>query len=322
MMTKAIVIGARRANQGIGEYVAGWLAYHGVRVCAIVGTSRETVERTRIALRQGYGIECRGYTTIRAALDTEHADMAAICSPYRFHAEHLRAIGRAGLDCLCEKPLYGMDWSGNRGDEGTDPVEEFAGCGQYLGLITQWPFTLDSYYRLYPEQRGRPVERFAMGLGPISTGAEMVPDAAPHMLSMLRRLVGSGHVSEPVAEQVEGDPRRLRITFVYNHTAGATEVDLRLATCEERPRPAWYAINGARVDREIVMPAYEQRLCEGKRSIVIEDPLKLLVADFLQKVKRGAETDTDGLLEDQRTLSLLYRTAKESGVSPTREGPR
>ena len=46
------MVGARRANQGIGAYVAAWFARSGAQVRAIVGTCDETVAQARSGRQQ------------------------------------------------------------------------------------------------------------------------------------------------------------------------------------------------------------------------------------------------------------------------------
>jgi predicted dehydrogenase len=75
------VIGARRKRQGTGEYVAREFARCGCDVRAVVGTSEPTIELARTALRQRYGIDCAGFASLAAMLQTEPVDIVAVCSP-------------------------------------------------------------------------------------------------------------------------------------------------------------------------------------------------------------------------------------------------
>ncbi len=306
---RVIVIGARSARQGIGEYVAGWFARHGAQVSGIVGTTAETVEEARARLRERYAIDCRGYTDLAAALGSEPGNIVVICSPYHMHAEQLLMVGRSGRDCLCEKP---MCWPAPIGD---DPVAPFVASGRFLDVLTQWPCTLPTFFALYPEQTGAAVERFEMRLSPITSGLDMVPDAVPHFLSMLRALVGSAWPANITAEFVGGDSRRLRIACDVTNATGCIHATLHLETCPRRPRPAWYAINGSRVDRDVELAGYHQFFRSGDRRVSLPDPLGQLVGRFLADVAVNQPTDLSALVHDQKMLTLFFDAVQAESSS-------
>jgi hypothetical protein len=192
-------------------------------------------------------------------------------------------------------------------------IEGFTQRKLLLETVTQWPMTLPAFFQLHPVERDLPVRRFEMGLSPISTGLAMIPDSAPHFVSMLRDLCGDGEVLEPRAQLLPEESgagtaasfRRVELSCRYEHGRGATESVLHLRTCAERPRPAWYAVNGSRVDRHIELPTYQQFFICGDRRVQIEDPLGLLVARFLDGVQEGRETDAAALRRDQGNVECL-----------------
>ncbi|HRX87068.1 MAG TPA: Gfo/Idh/MocA family oxidoreductase [Phycisphaerae bacterium] len=311
---RIIVVGARSARQGIGEFVAGWFARHGAEVNAIVGTTDASVAQARATLRDRYAIDCRGYTNLDDALAAEPGEIVAICSPYPRHAAHLAAVGRAGRHCLCEKPLC---WPVPE----VDPAAPFVAAGKRLAVLTQWPCTLPTFYELHPEQRGAELKSFEMRLSPITSGLDMVPDAVPHFVSMIRGLVGAQatareqwHTEELAVEFVDGDPRRLRIDCTVVHSRGTTRATLHLATCPQRPRPAWYAINRARVERDIDLADYQQFFRAGDRRIALPDPLGLLVAQFLEALSRGEPTDRFALDHGLEQLTLFHSAVRAKGA--------
>lgn len=338
---KIIVIGARCARQGIGAFVAGWFSRLGAEVCAIVGTNEQTVSQAQADLRESFRINARGYTALDDCLQAEAADVVAICSPNAFHAEHLVAVADAGLHCLCEKPLH---WPGGpQGDHAdgarpttADLIDGFARRGLLLETITQWPLTLPAFYAIHQAERDAPVERFEMGLSPISTGAAMIPDAGPHFVSMLRALCGDGAIESPLldrpspasdsasglanADGVTG----LRISCRYRQEGGSTEAVLHVATCPERPRPAWYAINGSRVDRQVDLRAYDQSFVAGERRVPLRDPLEQLVARFLERIQArrrdqaGGQTDSTALRRDQENVERLFDVVLDEAAEPSR----
>ena len=297
--TRVIVVGARPVRQGIGEYVAGWFARHGARVSAIVGTTPKTVAQAQALLRDRYAIDCRGYTDLAAALGSEAGDIVVICSPHHVHAEQLLVVGRSSRHCLCEKP---MCWPV---PSGYDPVAPFVASGRFLDVLTQWPCTLPTFFALHPEQAGAAIERFEMRLSPITSGLDMVPDAVPHFLSMLRALVGTTWPVNITAEFVEGDLRRLRIACDVTDDTGCIHAILHLETCPQRPRAAWYAVNGARADREVELAGYQQFFRSRGRRIPLPDPLGRLVGRFLADVANNRPTDHSALAHDQKLITLF-----------------
>ena len=171
---RGIVIGARRHRQGIGEFVARWLAAAGADICGVVGTSRNSAAIACDNLQDLPG-QRLGYSSLEEALQAEQPDFVAICSPYQFHEEQLQTVAAADCHCLCEKPLW---WTSPAPDpQRTEQlVQAFAARKKLLSTITQWPYTLPAFARLYPDLQGEPIESFSMHLSPISQGPEMVLD--------------------------------------------------------------------------------------------------------------------------------------------------
>ncbi len=140
-----------------------------------------------MALEAEQGIHCEGYTDLRRAMEIEKPDVVALCSPYRFHAEQLMAIAEANCNCLVEKPLA---WPAD--DSAVFSIlQAFESRGLLLEMVAQWPQTLLGFTEIHgpiPET----ISHFAMRLSPISIGRDMVPDSAPHFISMLQALLGPG----------------------------------------------------------------------------------------------------------------------------------
>lgn len=311
-VTRVVVVGARCRRQGIGEYVGRYFAEAGAELCAVVGTSDRTVDEARRALRERCGVACRGYTSLDDALEREQPGIVAICSPYCFHREQLEIAARAGVHCLCEKPFWWEEEAADRGAETTRLVDLFVEAELYLALVTQWPYTLPAFYRLHPQAAGQTVDTFRMRLSPLSSGVEMVIDAAPHVLSMLQRLVGRGRIRAPRAEYRGAERADLRLIFDYHHAAGTTAVSCVFRRCEERPRPASYAINDTEAWRRVDLPSYNMFFEAEGRKTRLEDPLGLLVQDFLAKVHAAAPTAREELIESITCLETLEQAAAQA----------
>ena len=287
---RVLILGARRRNQGLGEFMARSFHELGAEICGIVGTSSSSVEDTARHLKQQYGIATQGYTDLKSAIEKANPTVVVIASPTGSHHQHLKTVASAGISCLCEKPLFWDDGQSVDPDEVEYLVRQFCGEGQLLQLVTQWPETLEEYYSLYPELQGRPVERFEMLMGPAATGINMVIDSLPHILSMVHCLTGLGDVQNPRATYK--NPEQLAVSFEYRHGAGCLEVAVDLIRTPQSPRPAGYAINGHAVKRSIQLPEYKMMFeDETGNQITLEDPLKKRIRNFLADLESGKPTD-------------------------------
>lgn len=321
-MPRVIVIGARRSRQGIGEFVARWFHEAGAEVCAIIGTEPETISEAQETLEERYGIDCRGYVSLDVALDEEDADIVAICSPIAAHHEQLLRVSAAGLDCLCEKPLWWGE-SSDRQTETEEMIDSFRTKNKILGLLTQWPFTLPAFDAAHPGVREQRIERFDMLMSPMTRGPRMLIDSLSHPISMLQALLGAGFIENAQASYGPSGRDDLTLEFEYRHAVGTARSTVHLHTCVKPPRPASFAINGHEVKREIDLPGYEIYFSTGERRVPVEDPVKLLVADFLRRVDRRDSPDRRLLIESVVNLEVLHAAgiAASSTRTTTQEEP-
>ena len=309
------VVGARRKRQGTGEYVAREFARCGCDVRAIVGTSQSTIELARAGLRERYGIECAGYTSLVELLEAEKVDVVAICSPPHAHLSQLELAAQVGCHVFSEKPLWWSDELVSAADEAQARterlLESFIRHDRYLALNTQWPFTLDAFRRLHPGAliAGRPPERFSMWLSPTSGGRQMLVDSAPHLLSMLYALAGPGEIGRIRADYgglpLDDERSTMRLSFIYRHARGVTEVQFGLSRCAEAPRPAGYSVNGFDAQRHIELPGYLLSFSANGDSVPVPDPLAAAVADFVASVGSGRRPDRTQIVDGMMQLQQL-----------------
>jgi predicted dehydrogenase len=163
------IVGARRARQGTGVWVARELARLGHEVPAIVGTSPESVEKARVGLGK-YGLAPRGYTSLETLLDREPVDAVFVGSPAEAHVPHVSVALERGRHVFCEKPFF---WPMDEAALGR-LVSLAESKNLLLALQTQWPCTLPFYFELWPEVKGQRVNSLAMKLGPVDTGPTAV----------------------------------------------------------------------------------------------------------------------------------------------------
>jgi predicted dehydrogenase len=287
--------------QGTGEFIARWFDVLGCRVDAIAGTSDATVAEAVHGLRERHGIACRGYTSVESLLAAESPDALAICSPAECHRAHLELALDAGCHVFCEKPLL---WPS---DSTSALVHAFAARGLALEVNAQWPWTLEAFERLHPGVLGR-ADRFEMGLAPVSRGMNMVADAGPHFLSLLRAIAGPGTLGAIRVRSASAE--RLDLSASYDGSRRRLEAQFHLERCEKPPRPAYYAVNGQVASRRIE-PPYEIwfEAPGSSRRVALEDPTRHAVADFVRAVETGRPPDVMALTDLSAQLDELVSVA-------------
>jgi predicted dehydrogenase len=298
----AIVVGARTQRQGTGPFIAAGLAAAGVQVSGIVGTSEASVQSAREGLQRDWQLAPQGFTSLERAIADLQPDAVAVCSPWQFHAEQLRATASAGRHCLVEKPLA---WPATAAQVDS-LVSDFEQRGLLLQMVDQWPTTLPAFAELHG---GLPqtVDSFTMRLSPISIGSDMITDSAPHFVGMLQALLGPGDCEGVrIASETAGDGEQaLRLDCSYRHASGGCEASLRLQTQRARPRPAWYQVNELRADREVELPQYQQYLACGTQRVALPDPLHQVTAQFARAMTHGTATAGEKLRAAHRNLEQL-----------------
>ena len=306
---RVLVLGARRRKQGLGEFIARSFHELGAEICGIVGTSPQSVENTVEHLHLQYGISTTGFTDVKTALRQSNPTIVVIATPTPLHRPHLEMVADCGLSCFCEKPLFWEDGRSVNANEVEALVNRFSGPGRLLELITQWPETLDEFYSLYPEVKSQPLQRFEMLMGPAAYGINMVIDSLPHVLSMVHCLTGIGEVQNPCAEYK--NPEHLMVSFEYWHASGRVDVDVELIRTPQSPRPAGYAINGYSVQRSIQLPEYQMKFAgDSGNEVVLEDPLKKRVRNYLADLENGQPTDKKRMIASMIDLKTIVENLK------------
>lgn len=337
---KVGVVGARRHHQGIGHHVARHLMSLGAEVRAIVGTRPETLAEATAQLERFGRLHVRGYLSLAEMLDAEQLDAVAICSPYSGHRQQLEACLAAGVHVLCEKPLV-CEPGRSSGDDAEALVEAFADNGQLLMVNEQWPYTLPAFLQLWPSafRSGEQIETFEMLLGPSATGTRMIPDALPHVMSLLIALTKhAGTVERPSIEAASDDPgdlSRIVVRFHWQTRDGSTAVTAHLRKTPCQPRAAGFAINGCGVRRLIDPDTYAMcfealetetdELETGRRGahlaqpplgrrVPLADPLVELLRDFLRRIPlvERAEDPDMRVVAASHGLDVLMAQAEQS----------
>ncbi len=281
------IVGARRVRQGLGPFVARFLARRGAEVCAFLGTSAESIAAATEDLERIAGVtDARGYTDLDALLENEALDALVVLSPSATHGRYLAAALEARLHVLCEKPLlYGEPDLASRARA---LAEGFDARGLLLRENCQWPLALPAYAELFPETVRAPFEHFGMRLSPASRGAAMIADALPHPLSVLQAHSGApGSLENPIFSTHDPACEVLEIGFRFVSQQAEVGTQVRLVHGDRLPRDAGLSINGAAARREVDMSDYSMYLASesgpasDSRRVRVPDPLDVRLGIFL-----------------------------------------
>ena len=322
MSLNVAIIGPGRSKQGTGPYIAKAFNEQGINVGAVVSSALESAIHSAKKLSHEYAINCHAYSSLGELLENETIDIVAICSPSTTHHQYLQPAIEAGCHIFCEKPFW---WPAtevvtaidiqNITVETTKLVQLCKVKNVVLQLNTHWPFTLPTYYQIFPQQNQitQTVKTFSMWLSPQSTNKNMVIDAAPHLLSMLYMLVGAGHIQNIESNYYANESNNgLTIEFDYLHTTGDTKVSLVLSPTDAMPKPAAYAINGKRVDRHVELANYLISLRVSDKQFPIVDPLMCSVKNFLGSIYSKSSLDETALIDGMTHLAQIYEAVSSN----------
>jgi predicted dehydrogenase len=274
------IVGARRARQGLGPFIARDLAKAGAQIVAFTATSEESVQEASRQLST-YGVRATGFTSIEAMLDQQKLDAVAILSPPEHHETALDWAWTAGCHVLCEKPLV----QPASGADASRLVDQFAGSGLLLEENCQWPRVLDAARELVPTLGIEPVERFEMELCPEARGVGLVRDAMSHPLSLLQSLTNhAGAVINVAFGETDPDTGFTVVRFDFLSASQVTACEVRLFRTEMRPRPASFAVNGQQIQRLIREPGYTFHLSHGDRLVGCTDPLTAHLNGWVERL--------------------------------------
>lgn len=274
------LVGAGRRRNGLGPFLAAAFEAAGARVVGISGRSPEGAEAAAQQLGARLGHPVTAYSS--AHLLAQRVDALVVASPVAAHTEGLLAALASAVPCLCEKPLVPV----GRTVDGLALCAAFRQRGILLAENCQWPFVLPALWQLHPGLRDQRVRSVAMGLGPSGAGRAMIEDSISHVLSVVQALVpfGPGTLVKDV-QQADPGERAEHNVLSFRLVDGTEDVaiELHLRHCPEQPRPAWLAVNGARIDR-CIGPNYEQSFVAQNESVPVPDPLWQLVYGFVAQL--------------------------------------
>jgi len=287
---------------GIGKFHAREFSSVGCEVVAILGSSKESSERTANMLKENFNVDVRPYFNIETLLDNENIDAVSICTPPELHYCQTLACLKNGLHVLCEKPFIGDDKEDKilAAKELLDLAET---SDKIISINTQWPSVVPKI-RDYVDISN--VEEFEMYMEHGVMGVEMLQDHLPHMNSMLIALCGKGELENirfPIKES-----EKIVVEFDYVSENKIRKVRYILKFKVDRPRRISFIINDNKFERK-VGENYRQGLKFEDRVIDIEDPFKVSIGKFVGAVGGRGEVliDSEDVLENVRLQDEIIK---------------
>lgn len=301
---KVAIIGASRNRTGIGEYIAKYFHKNGVRVVAILGTTKTTAQKASSTLKK-YGIEASSYTCFREMVRDTEPDMMVIASPSSTHYEYLIECIDLDLSIFCEKPFF---WT-KTGDIKKileDILTKATKKKLTLAMNSQLPFSIEYYEGICGKINTQKTNKFSISMSPSLSGKEMITESVPHVLSILYFIFGAGEILSLDFESMEN--RRITIRFKYVYQTNECVVLIKLETQEKQPRDLSFGFDDRIVTRVIDLRTYDIYLTYGNRKFKIADPLELSVKDFITAFERKTKPliDSNHILSNMSLLKRIY----------------
>ncbi|MBD2896932.1 Inositol 2-dehydrogenase/D-chiro-inositol 3-dehydrogenase [Actinomadura sp. RB99] len=312
MTVRVGLIGARRTHDGTGPFIAAHLTRAEARIAAVATSSPRSALAAAAELA-GQGVVCEPWPSAERLLAEAAIDAVAICSPLDTHLHYLRLALERGLHVLCEKPLF--SWHGPEDlEEVQSLITAYAERELTVHVNAQWPYTLEDFRHLLGLEHLPEVRELRMELAPSRPGARMLPEALPHVLSLLTALCPAVTRVSQVTYECVGDA--LTIGFAASGTGASTygpiDVTCALRPCPRQPRPAAYEINGMRAERVVDMAhGYQMFFRSHGRHRKLADPLGASVDDFLAKIAGKKSVGYQTIIRNEslgvRLMSCLPR---------------
>ena len=308
------IIGAR----GIGKHHANWWKLAGVRVCAIAGTSPETLQAAAANLKALFGFDGGTYTDVRQMLEQERPRFVDVCSPPPLHAIHVRMALAAGSHVLCEKPLC-HDPAKTAVEllaEADGLVREAAARKLILSLCSQYIIAAETCLRLFRQAHPHEAVREVAGrLASPGRGRTTDPefiwaDLGSHLLAAVQALGPQG-VLDPESLRTEFSPDHARCQFRLAGTSSSFVCRLHVFRTEGEPSHVReLALNDMKFQID------GERLPDGSYGARIVSPLGVHREDdpMRQLIRRMSEGRPPlAGAEAYRNLEWLLRVAEAAG---------
>jgi hypothetical protein len=308
------LVGARRAREGTGPWVARFLEEAGARVVAVAGASEAGAAVAARDLMVTLGHPIVAAPSVPALL-AGSLDALAICAPMPTHLDLVEAAAARGLHVLCEKPVA---WGGDGPD--LDRLAQAEAAlrvrGRVLAANAQWPWTLADFEALAPGVCLGGVRDFAMHLAPSRPGLDGLCESLPHPASLLAALGCDGGIGDLMVWMAL-DGRRVELSFQALRAGGApVAARVELEVEAGQPRTAWYALDGVRMTRTVTLDPYAIGFGVGDRWRPAVDPMRSCVAAFVARCGRAQGAVEGSILPAERLAVAVWRGVSEGRMAP------
>ncbi|HOJ32600.1 MAG TPA: Gfo/Idh/MocA family oxidoreductase [Candidatus Hydrogenedentes bacterium] len=285
---RVAVVGAT----GIGRHHANWWHLEGAEVCAFVGRTAESIEKTGAMLLETFRIPARGYTSLPEMLTKEQPEIVDVCSPNPCHYGHTKTALEAGCSVLCEKPfVYEPGASRETLLEKAQELVEIADTrGLRLGVCTQYSAGTGILKELYSKYHGTwELRNYCGHLESPAKGRSPDPrrvwvDLSPHPISVLLQLCPDLEIDwDTVETHFSGYAANVR----FMGRSHNKEISCTIMTGNRTDPPQnirefifndfRFLIEGERDPQGI----YNARVETSLGNYVCEDFMRLLIRDFL-----------------------------------------
>ncbi len=313
---RVAIIGAGK----IGKQHAKWYQMAGCRVVGFLGSSAESVARTRAALQEMLGSDVPGYTDMARLAAETRPRAVSICSPHALHCAHVLQAVELGLPALCEKPLA---WDERKSfpeilADGRRMVAASEERGVLLGMNAQYVSGIEPYRAWYESARGplARVERFetvmqSRGRGGGAEFEQIWTDLSSHPLSLLLKWVPEARLDPDSVRCHLGRKEAVAEFRCFSAAGDACECLIRLGNVPDGPIARCFGVNGfvvdyaGRNDSAGVFRAYLQRDGEERE---LPDFLLTAVSKFAGAVRGQAPVPIsarEGLRNLELQIALL-----------------
>lgn len=295
------LVGAGRSRAGLGPFLATFLERAGCIITAVAGRSEERALENAEELGQRLGHAVRPCPNLEDLCASGIAGLV-IASPPRHHLAALQTSISAKLPVLCEKPLVHEEQQA----EGELVVAAFGRADILLTENCQWPFVLPALRELYsgfPEDTAHEVE---LGLASNRLGREMVQNSLSHILSVTQAVGTVDAETEVTGVRLDFPSLRSKSNVLCFRLRGPRidlAASLYLDYYPAAPRPAWVAVDGARMDRRIG-PDYLFSFIGNGREVSVSDPVEQLAQRFAELVRKP---DVDRIYAEREAVLQRLR---------------
>jgi predicted dehydrogenase len=319
---RVAIIGAT----GIGKHHGKWYAMRGCEVVAFVGTSPETVARTRDSMAQIFGFQGAGCLDVREMLVEHKPDAVSVCSPHHLHREHTLACLEAGAHVLCEKPLV-WDVAKSGAEmlaDGESMISAAQQARRLLAVNTQYVAAIAPYLELYRKHQGQRdrIERldFRMeskgGASGPNQYEEIWIDLASHPLSLMLRLLPRATFASDSATCVIGRDEVVA-QFEMEQPGGRCPVRIELRNVYEGAMVRRFGVNGFMAELSGAndeQGIYRTHVAAAGERVQCEDLVHTSVRRFVEAVRGEGEplaTGAEALRNLELHLALLQRARRD-----------